>query len=490
MKKTTIISFLVLLTIGVSSDGGRKFYRIYHETYLAEINFDKVNKGSIALSPDKRHIAFVQKNNGGYSVVLDSKVFPSYPAIENNFIYFSPDSRHIAYITRKKNGSFSVIYDEKEIDSYDNISKYGLVFSPDSQSLAYAALKGKSWLVIKNGEVMASLENVGGLSPFFSPDSQKLAFVGLNGGKWFVSVDGVKYEHENIMGIDSGAFYFTKDSRNFFYLIQREGKWLSVYNGKEGEGKDDIDPRTIAFGENDKVAYLALNGRDKETAVWYLILEKSGKSLPLSLSFMDKEKVEIGQNKYDILGRPVFSADGKILSYAVREEGQWKMVVGGEKSSGYLLLTNPVFHDKTNACAYGAVVGEKKYFVVLNGKEGKNYESISFPEFVFSRDGSRYAYPAMEDGKWIIASDQGEYGKKYDGIVAGAMSFIFNNKIVFVAEIQKKQSVVIETTEGPFYDYIFLGGNFKTVEDSTHQFHYLGAKGKNIYLVEEEIRYR
>jgi hypothetical protein len=48
--------------------------------------------------------------------------------------------------------------------------------------------------------------------------------------------------------------------------------------------------------------------------------------------------------------------------------------------------------------------------------------------------------------------------------------------------------VVIDGKEGKQYDVIITKGGGKILFDSADRFHYLAAKGNEIYLVEEEIR--
>jgi hypothetical protein len=57
---------------------------------------------------------------------------------------------------------------------------------------------------------------------------------------------------------------------------------------------------------------------------------------------------------------------------------------------------------------------EDRQFVVVDGKPGKQYQSIGQGTLLFSPDGRRAAYTARENGRWFAVVD-GKEGKKYDG---------------------------------------------------------------------------
>ena len=102
--------------------------------------------------------------------------------------------------------------------------------------------------------------------------------------------------------------------------------------------------------------------------------------------------------------------------------------------------------------AYGAVAGDK-WIVVVDGKEGVEYDSIMEGTPIFSADSQHLAYGAKSDHKWLVVVD-GEEGGKYDGIMKGA-SIVKGVSIIF---------------------------------DSPDDLHYLAMKCKGIYLVEETMK--
>ena len=69
--------------------------------------------------------------------------------------------------------------------------------------------------------------------------------------------------------------------------------------------------------------------------------------------------------------------------------------------------------------AYGARKGNK-WFVVVDGQEGKQYDGLTSGTPIFSPDNKRVAYGAMTEKKWFVVVD-GQEGKQYDGIVKGSI---------------------------------------------------------------------
>jgi hypothetical protein len=131
-----------------------------------------------------------------------------------------------------------------------------------------------------------------------------------------------------------------------------------------------------------------------------------------------------------------FSPDGKRYGYIVKEKGGWDQ--------------------------YGNYK-EGKYFVVIDGQEGKRYDDINIDLFQFSQDGKRYGYIAQEKGKYFVVID-GQEGKRYDNISSfqfspdgGRYGYVIRDggrwKDNFYLG-EAKYFVVIDGFEGRKYDYI------------------------------------
>jgi hypothetical protein len=127
---------------------------------------------------------------------------------------------------------------------------------------------------------------------------------------------------------------------------------------------------------------------------------------------------------------------------------------------------------------------ENKRFAVVNGKEEKKYDGIGENSIIFSPDSKRVAYAARVGKKWFVVVDRKE-GKKYE--VAGCLLFSSDSDIVaYIAGVGNKQLVVVNGKEGKKYDAILKGGGI--IFDAPDSLHYLVLKDSDVYLVEERIK--
>ena len=135
--------------------------------------------------------------------------------------------------------------------------------------------------------------------------------------------------------------------------------------------------------------------------------------------------------------------------------------------------------------AYWAKVGNK-WLVVVDGKEGGQYDSIGGP--IFSPDGKRVAYWAQVGNKQFVVVD-GKEERQYDGI--GQSTLIFSpdgKRVAYGAQVGNKWLVVVDGKEGRQYDDLFAWAGGRIVFNSPDGLHYLASEGNKIYLVEEKIK--
>jgi hypothetical protein len=138
--------------------------------------------------------------------------------------------------------------------------------------------------------------------------------------------------------------------------------------------------------------------------------------------------------------------------------------------------------NKQVAC--GAHVGNK-FFVIVNEKDGKQYDGIG--NLIFSPDSKQVTYAAQVGNKLFVVID-GKEGKQYDGILAGTPLFSPDSKqVAYGAQVGNKWFVVVDGKEGKQYDDIITKGGGSIIFDSANSFHYLVRIGEDIFLVEERI---
>lgn len=155
---------------------------------------------------------------------------------------------------------------------------------------------------------------------------------------------------------------------------------------------------------------------------------------------------------YDAVASPAFSSDGTQFAYSATLNGQTFLVINGvAQSTQYNSITEIVFSPNGEQIAYVANKNEK-YVVVLNQKEGKEYQEIGELEtktgtayIIFSSDSQSFAYKVIEDQQQFMVINSQE-GKRYDEI----SNFTFSDdgsQYAYEAEKNGREIIVVDNKE-------------------------------------------
>ncbi|MBN1516607.1 PD40 domain-containing protein [Candidatus Sumerlaeota bacterium] len=177
--------------------------------------YDAVEK--IRFSPDSKHIAYKARQEGYWRVVLDDEDGIEYPAIMDDWPYFSPDSQLVAYWLKPDNedywklfltdvegkndpGSLACACKGITGSTWDGIVENSLKFSSDGKQVAFIALQDEKKVMVCNGVMGPACDEVG--PAVFSKDNKRMAYWCNDKGKWRVIVDGMQYgpEWDGILG--------------------------------------------------------------------------------------------------------------------------------------------------------------------------------------------------------------------------------------------------------------------------------------------------
>jgi Tol biopolymer transport system component len=174
----------------------------------------------------------------------------------------------------------------------------------------------------------------------------------------FVVVDGVpekRYEY-----IDPLSLTFSPDSQRLAYIVSQPyqgSKAFVIVDGVEGKPSQYIDSDVIFSPDSKRMAYVA--GRTKLFAFsgfdyWTVVDGKAGK-------------------KYDFIGPPVFSPDGKHVAYSAYKYDKWLVVLDGVEGKSYDGMFTPgypsdqwrprVIFDSPDSLYYIARIGKSIYLV-------------------------------------------------------------------------------------------------------------------------------
>jgi hypothetical protein len=117
--------------------------------------------------------------------------------------------------------------------------------------------------------------------------------------------------------------------------------------------------------------------------------------------------------------------------YAARKGDKWFVVLDGQAGPEYdeILEGTPVFSSDGKRVAYGAGKGGKR-FVVIDGQEGTMYDGIR--NLVFSPDGKHLAYGAGKGDKQLVVLD-GQPVPDYDGVLISGSAFRPDGTVEYLA---------------------------------------------------------
>lgn len=387
---------------------------------------DGIGRGSLAFSPDSKRVAYAAQvgENGDVRpgfyrlrawsrsrneywrrfAVVDGKHGKQYDGILEGTPVFSPDSARVAYAARVG------LYREEDKEWW-HMGPPSMLFTPPMYVPGYGEKEGKAlrdaratnltgstkrqdfelgnkWLLVVDGKEGKQHHAIEPGTVTFSPDSRRVAYVAhqVGGPAWrdlnnFVLVNGE--EGKKYARIHSVTF--SPDGERLAYAAQlgsraltadeaREQRWLVVANGKEENKKcRSIAPGTLVFSPDGKrLAYGAQVG----SVFWVVVADgKEGKRFyrPSSLPG-------------SCISAPIFSPDSKRLAYAILAARhvsamallKYGIVVvdGKQHEHGRVMEHTITFSPDSRHLAYAARVSRNKEAVVVDGKEGNQYDSL------------------------------------------------------------------------------------------------------------------
>ncbi len=409
---------------------------------------------AVVISPDGRRTAYFS----GQSIVVDgveSKL--NHRPIPNSLV-FSPDSKRLAYAALKDD-KYIVVADGVEGKQYEGGAVYRTPpvprFSPDSQHLVYAAIAWedlyKPFIVIDgvDGDAISS-------DFVYTPDGKHLAYAvtvsntikaTVKDGNVVVTGEraGVRVMVDGIGGkrydrIQPDSLVLSPDGNRIAYVVETDKKFV-VVDGIEGEQYFAVkylvfspDGKRFAYwGQN--VEFSMVGGAVDQKN--FVVVDGVARPTPYSLSciqslfftpdsqhvafFTPSSLVVDGtETKIDTPASissfpPVLSPDGKRLANVTfrKDESSGKLmgfvVVDGKPGkeydggAGYFALTSAVFSSDSQHVAYPVHENQgKRAFVVVDGIEGRVYDSVSKLGF---DSPDRLRYNAVKGGSLYLVEE-------------------------------------------------------------------------------------
>ena len=445
--------------------------------------YSRVELQGVKFSEDGQHYAYSAQKEGGWVMVLDGKEGKQYDRVSDPG--FSPDGSKF-YYRAFQGQDYIVVVNDAESKKYNEVWSEGFItFSPDSKHWAYMVRQLKQWYVVldgKEGEANYWIPE----SLTFSPDSNHLAYIGKvkNG----VSTgQAVNFKYVFVLDDKKGPAYdlvrnilFSADGSQYAYVAESSGRGFVVLNGKE------ISPD---LGGNHGHISQAFSPDGKQFAY---VAESGGKYFAI---LNGKEGTP-----YDLATNLMFSPDGKKFAYIAIKNNKSFFVVNGLEGKAYDGVSMPVFSPDNNHLAYIADVSSKQP-LVLNEQQIALYKTY-YP-------GKELPTSTMEVKKFFVVLDDKE-GKQYDFLGSPGYSILpvqfspDSQRVIYVASASSTAFVVINDKEGEAYDYIETYFSQDTHAYTTFKFNQSGdtvtyvamkriqckdfmCKQKDLYQVEQPL---
>jgi hypothetical protein len=290
-------------------------------------------------------------------------------------ISFSSDSKHLAYVV-PAGEHWWVVLDEKQRE-FHSVQTNGVIFSPDGQRVAFcAAPVNDKFRVYVDDKESTNWDFIGLGLLKFSPDSRRVGFAGRKGSEWLAEIDGV--ESKAYDGIMSDSLVFSSNSQHVAFAALRGKKWLVVEDGKEGKEDDGIVSQSLMFSPDSlHLAYFA--GRDGKITFVF-------DSQETELSAVGSQKI-------------AFSADSRHHAFVAGAGGAWHVVVDGKDGRNYEgMVVSPFAFTPEGEIGYiGGRSG--KFLLVLGNQESQPYDQfmLSGPDANIFK--SRSVIASRTDGK-------------------------------------------------------------------------------------------
>lgn len=318
------------------------------------------------------------------------------------------------------------------------------IVSPDGERVAWCTKRGKTHVVVVNGEAGPAFDDV--RDPMFSYDGRRLAYVAKKGKNSLVVLDQVQGPEYG----DVWFLHFSPDSRRLAYTAscRVNGRYTEVVvvDGEEGPA---YEPDRFSF----RLPQITWQGSamfsPDSRRMAYAI--RRGEAMRMVID--GKEEL----TDYDEIGQPVFSPDSRHLAYLARRDKTWVVMADGKarpefKGRGTVYATTPrhalryglslfwlpqsdvapVFSPNSERLAYVIGVDKIKTAVVIDGElrpvmhtilvdvepvgqdlrrslEGPLIRRIDRIGLVFSPDSRRVAYVDDQTRRMSVVLD-GRHG--------------------------------------------------------------------------------
>ena len=429
------------------------------ETQLTSVTDDGIDWSSATMTPDGDRIAYVTRMDEGSCVVIDGESGEIFDQIEPGQPVLSRGGRRIAYAA-KRDQHWYVVVDEVVNGPYDSVHLGHPVVSADGSNVLAFVRKGEEQFLVVNGIEGTPYKEILDGSPILSADGKHYAYAAQSDGQWIVCLDGKQVTSFDEIAIENMAF-------------RGDGSQLACIGKRNGLAVVQLDDEELASHEDARLP-LFLPG---EGGLCYQARDQGQWCI-----FVGAEKSE----SFEDVGDFVVDMENNGVAFWARDGNGWRVVRGEEKGPGYdgfgrgSLTLSPV----GQRLAYVAI-RDQEAFVVIDGKEGPHYEAVLAGTPVFNPTGKNVAYAAFKEGMWRLYVDHIEQ-RAFDSIAEFSVRFTPDGTLPFSLVGSGERVALAVGDAVSQFDYLFPRGSL-VLPVSENRLMMVAIRNEQFLRVEAEI---
>lgn len=256
----------------------------------------------------------------------------------------SGDGKRVAFLMFGNGGS-RIALDDKIVVEHDSSITVGMpiTLSLDGSTLAYRITDTKTRkdrILILGREPTADFDRVG--LPVLTADGTGLAFWAQQDNRFFLTIRGEKTP----MYDDVSDPVFSLDGSHVAYATKTGNLWTLRCGARESPLP--AKPTRLFIANDGSRAGAVVITRPAPYPLYRVVAEGGSGA------------------DFDEIGLPVFSPDGRRLSYRARSENRWRLIVDDKTVDAAGIVGDPMFIEEGRSVAYGAQVGRDLWWRITD----------------------------------------------------------------------------------------------------------------------------
>lgn len=365
-------------------------------TQVRLCDIDSSFMSGFVVSPDARHLAWMEQRDGMGRVVLDGATGSCYDRVSS--IVFSEDGDHMAYVVGTIRApdprmNYAVVRDGEVGEFYEQVDVPQIDLH--GRMLAYFAhTRNEPVTLVVNGSPLRPRDTVVGWSFAHSREGGHFAFLIKRKDLYYLVTDaGLRGSYRSVAPSWLG---FSPDGEHLSYVIPYVEPAFFL-DEQRFDGYDDV--LGPVYDSLDRSLGYALRYQD----VWRLTIQRRSRTLQLETTdgvsnlMLSPTGEHFAYLKHSPLGgttvildtAPVgayervvgltFSPDGNHLAFAAGERDKWRVVFDGTATGRYDSVRSLVVSPSGGHWACWARKGDKdgKWRCVVDGSKGEAYDAAS-----------------------------------------------------------------------------------------------------------------